>query len=110
MDFGKVRNWKGATLFYLGYLLLALLLGFLFGGLAGALTASNSFEAGQRAGIIVGVVLTLVLGYLVLYEKKQLRNFGYWMLVLLGGILALFGGGLLGLIPVSFLTTREKNE
>jgi len=108
MDFGKVRNWKGAILFYFVYLLVAMLLGFLFGGLAGAMTSMNSFEAGQRAGVVVGTLLTIALGYLILYEKKQLRNFGYWFLVCSGGILALLGGGLLGLIPISFLTTRKK--
>lgn len=81
----------------------------LLGGVVGGLSASEevAFETGLRLGYFAAVTFSLVLGFLVAKSKKILGNFVNWILIVIGGILALFGGALLGLIPVAYLTTRS---
>jgi ABC-type uncharacterized transport system permease subunit len=53
-----------------------------------------------------------VLSFVILNYKKSLSPSNV-ILALLAGILAMLGGGLLGLIPVAYLTTlagRETSE
>lgn len=111
MSFSYERNWKEAIGFYLAYFLL----GLIFGAIAGALTAivsggnsySQGYNAGLGAGAVVSVVFSLVVSALVLKEKRLYKNFGYIVLAFLSGVLASFGGSLLGLIIPAVLTTKK---
>lgn len=105
-DFSYKRNLKEAIGFYLAYLLLGVILG----GIAGALFVSQGFNQGVRVGTIVSIILSLVISGLLLKEKNLFRNFSYILLALLSGILAAFGGSLLGLIIPAVITTKDSTS
>jgi len=113
-DLSKNRSFIQALGFYLAYLFLFALLGALAGTIQGVVIPEASFEAGYMSGVRIGALLSVVVSplfaLLVLYQKKQLNNFGYIILVVVSGILAGFGGFLMGLIPVAFLTTRNSES
>lgn len=108
-DFSYKRNWQEAIGFYLAYLLLGMVLAGIAGALTGILSGANTFSRGFNQGLGVGatisVVFSLIISGLLLKEKKLFRNFGYVLLILLGGILAV-GGLLLGLVIPAFISTR----
>ncbi len=108
-DLGMKRTGKQALGFYLAYLLLFMVVGGLLGGVAGLSgvnSGSGGFDTGMRLGVTVSVILSLGLSILILRAKKKQNSFGLILIALLSGLLAILGGGLLGLIPVAFLTTK----
>jgi hypothetical protein len=106
-DFSYRRNWKEAIGFYIAYFILGLVIGGLVGALSGVLNPSGGFDEGLKMGSIVAVLLTLTISTLVLTKRGLSKSFGYIILVPLSGILAILGGGFLGLILPAFMTTRE---
>lgn len=107
-NLGYKRNAKEAIGFYIAYLMLIIMAAFLLGSALGiVMDASYSFNFGLKVGNVTAIIITVVTAFLILKEKKLLSNFGYILLVLLSVILAVFLGGLGGLIPVAFLTTRK---
>lgn len=99
--------------FYIAYFLLALIIGALFGAVSGALlsqdqSATVSFTAGQKGGLVVAILFPPLISFMILKSKKLLNNFFYIIIALLSGVLGVFGGAFLGLIPAAFLTTRSK--
>lgn len=111
-DFSYKRNWKGAIGFYLAYFIVCLMLGGIGGALVGiqseVTTFEEGFESGLGVGVMVAIVYSLAIALLVLVKKKLYKNFGYVILALLSGVLAIFGGALLGLIIPAFMTTRGE--
>jgi len=105
-DFSYKRSGKEALGFYVGYLILIVVVGAIFGGILGLALGEESFEIGLRVGNIIAILASLVLSFLILSKKKQMNNFGMILLALLSGLLAFIGGGLLGLIPSAYLTTK----
>lgn len=103
--FRPARNRGSAFLFYLGYCFLIFLISVLIGGMARAV-----LEVPLQTSLILGnslaVLFCMGLGFLILRSKGHLDHFGYWCVVLMGGILAFFTNGLLGMVPIAFLTTR----
>jgi len=106
MEFKYKRTTKEALGFYLSYLLLIVIVGALIGGIMGLVAGESSIEFGMRFGGLVAVIISLVLSFLILSKKKLTKNFGMILVALLSGVLAFFGGGLLGLIPVAYLSTK----
>jgi len=111
--FGHERTPLQALGFYIVYLVLLLVFAGLIGGIVGLFMGlfadvSHPFQTGVTLGTILAVVSCIALSLLILYEKKLLNNFLYILLVVLSGLMALFLGGLAGLIPVAFLTTRKS--
>jgi len=108
-NFSYKRNWKEAIGFYLAYLLLGIILSGIVGGLAGSgyNTFNQGFTRGVSVGPMVAVIFCLIISGLLLKEKKLFRKFGYIILALLSGILAILGGTLLGLIIPAIITTKE---
>lgn len=106
-DFGYKRNIKEAVGFYMAYLVLVMLVGGILGGILGVVMQNNTFGFGLKVGNVIGVITSLGVSFLILKEKKLLGNFGFILIALLSGLLALFIGGLGGLIPAAFLTTRK---
>lgn len=105
------RNRKEAVGLYIAYLIIIMLGSMVFSGLLGLATGNeNSFEFGLRIGNIIAIITSLSLSFLILKSKNLMGNFFYILLSLLSGLLAYFGGGILGLIPVSFLSTRQENK
>ncbi|MCA9371525.1 hypothetical protein KC726_01370 [Candidatus Woesebacteria bacterium] len=72
----------------------------LFGG------ADASFDVGVKIGTNVAVIGSLALSFAVLQKRNLLGDFKYILLGLLAGVLAFLGGGLFGLIPVAYMTTK----
>lgn len=70
---------------------------------------NDDYNFGLIIGNIVAVIVSLGVSFLVLKEKKLLGNFVFILLALLSGLLAIFLGGLGGLIPAAYLTTKPAN-
>jgi hypothetical protein len=99
-DFSAQRSTAQAIGFYIAYLLLALVSAFLVGLIIGSIMGKgDDFNYGVKIGVIYATLY-------VLLAKKLSNNFSYLLLLILSGILGYFGGGLLGLIPTAYLTTR----
>ncbi|HUW97477.1 MAG TPA: hypothetical protein VMV40_01355 [Acidiferrobacter sp.] len=111
LSFGMVRTPLQAFGFYVAYLLVGVLIGALAGGLsavAGGTPGVSNFALGLRYGAVAGTIYVAAIGITVVAKKNL--GFGYYLLALLGAIMALFGGALLGLIPVAFMTTRQAQK
>lgn len=104
-DFGYKRSALQAAGFYIVYLILTVITAAIAGMFFGAASGSSSFEMGQKIGMIVAILFVLFLSFLILQSKKLLGNYTYLLIAAGGGILAFFGGGLLGLIVTAYLTT-----
>ncbi len=104
--FSYKRDLKEAVGFYIFYLILVALLGGLLAGVFGLIIGNDSFEAGLWFGTVVAMIFSLVLSFLILYKKNLLGNFVYILIALASFLLPLLGGGLLGLIPVAYLSTK----
>jgi len=105
-DFGYQRSTKEAIGFYIAYLFLIIIFGvFLAFGLS-AIVQNNTYNFGLIIGNVVAIVFSLGVSFLILKEKNLLGNFGFILLALLSGLLAIFLGGFGGLIPAAYLTTK----
>jgi hypothetical protein len=110
LDFARKRTRLQALGFYIAYLILLILFSSVVGAvMAMAYPASNTFEAGLRIGSMIAVLVSLLLATLVVIKKKR-SDFLSLLLVPVSGVLAVLGGGIFGLIPVAYLTTKEKGK
>lgn len=108
-DFGYQRSKKEAFGFYIVYLLLTMIAGGVISGTAAALLDfTDVYQASVRIGTGTALVVCVGLSFAVLKQKKLLGNLGLVALAALSGVIALFGGALIGLIAVAFLTTRPN--
>lgn len=106
-DFSYKRNTLEALGFYIAYLIILTVSAFIIGAVLGTATGNeDNFAFGAKIGVIFAIIAILCLSFVVLSKKKLTNNFSYLLLGLLSGVLAYFGGGLLGLIPVAYLTTK----
>ncbi|MGI6775953.1 MAG: hypothetical protein ACOX5S_01485 [Patescibacteria group bacterium] len=106
LDYSYKRSFKEAIGFYISYLVLTLILAVLLTSVLGPTSGQENFDFGYRVWNLVAIIVTVTLSFLILKKKEFLGNFFYFILALLSGVLSYFGGGLLGLIPVAFLSTR----
>jgi len=110
-NFGYQRSAKEAVGFYIAYLVLFLFAGVILTVVGALITSPNNpFEFGVLIGSIVASISSLGVSFLILKEKKLLGNFGCILLFLLSGLLAFFVGGIVGLIPAAYLTTKPTNR
>ncbi|EKD68242.1 MAG: hypothetical protein ACD_48C00012G0001, partial [uncultured bacterium] len=108
-DFGVKRTVTQAAGFYIVYLILMVVVAGLTGGVVSlAAGKADDIEFGVTVGIVVAVLMCLGLGYEVLDKKRLTKQMPMLLLVLLSGVLPYVGGGLLGLVPIAYLTTRPK--
>lgn len=105
-DLSYTRNFKQAVGFYIAYLILIVIAAALLGGLFGVVAGNNSFDAGVNVGTYLAVIFSVTISFAILYKKKLIGNFVYLIIAIAAGVLALFGGGLLGIIPAAFLSTK----
>ncbi len=105
-DFGYKRTGIQAVGFYLAYLLLVIVIAVAAGSATATATNNITFDFGFHIGNIVAIVSSLLLSFVVLSKKKLFSNFGYILLAVLSGVLAAFGGGLIGLIPAAYFSTK----
>ncbi len=110
-DFSYKRNSTESLGFYLAYFLLGLILGAISGGLAGALVGSTqAFKAGGLAGLMTSIALCLFLSFKIVQKKRLFGSYKAIILLLLAILLSILGGGLLGLIPVSILSSMKAEN
>jgi hypothetical protein len=109
-NFSYKRTVKEALGFYLAYLFLIMILGGLVGGFLGMIEKDGGFDLGVRIGTTFAVIFSVSLSFLILGKKKLLNNFGFILLALFSGLLAVFIGGLGGLIPAAYMTTRSEKQ
>ena len=102
----KRKGWEPFG-FYLAYLLLVILITTITGGIIGSFNRPDTLLAGIRAGTIVAVVFCLALSYIVANAKKLTKSYSNLVLILLSGVLAIWGGGLLGLIIPAYLSSKK---
>jgi len=107
--FGYQRSTKEVFGFYLAYLVLIIIVGAVLAGTLGVAMQNNTFDFGLRVGNVMAVIVSSGVSFLILKEKKLLGRFGFILLALLAGLLALYVGGLGGLIPAAYLTTRPAS-
>lgn len=100
------RSASQAFGFYIAYLVLFCTC-LLIGGAILGIVFDAGVEAGFKFGSVAAILVCPGVGLAVLKQKGAF-SFGNVLLVLLSGVLAIFGGGLLGFIPVSFLTTKPS--
>ncbi|MBU4338569.1 hypothetical protein KKB43_02500 [Patescibacteria group bacterium] len=108
-DFSYKRNFKEAMGFYIFWLVFILVVGGLLAIVLSIIIGQTDKEAAREFGFKVGVAMAiltnLAISFLIL-RKKNLRGISYIFLALLSGVLASVGGGLLGLIPTAYLSTK----
>lgn len=106
-DFSYKRTKVQALGFYIAYFVLTVIVSGLVGGILGLVIPNPSFESGVRIGTFIAIIFSVGLSFFVL-KKKRLQDFKLIVITILSGVLALFGGGLLGLIPAAYLSTLSK--
>ena len=106
-DFSYTRTRKEALGFYIAYLVLIVVVAGLLGGIVGMVSGNGGFEAGTRVGGIVAVIFCLALSFTILSKKSRMSNFVLILVALFSGVLAFLGGGVLGLIPTAYLSTKR---
>jgi hypothetical protein len=108
-DFGYQRSTKEAIGFYIAYLFLIIILGLILAFGLGSIMQKDAYNFGLIIGNVVAIVVSLGVSFLILKEKKLLGNSGFILLAILSGVLATILGGLGGLIPAAYLTTKPAN-
>lgn len=111
-NFSYQRSAKEAVGFYLAYLLLSAIGNVFLSGVLGVATQDYffDFQYGSKAGNLLAIVISFGTSIVILKSKKLLGSFSLILLALVSGIMAVFVGGLGGLIPAAYLTTRPKNK
>lgn len=109
-NFSYKRSFVEAIGLYIAYTVVAISISMLLAAVLGLATGNeNSYEFGLRIGKIVAIVTTLSLSFVILRDKNLLGSFKYLILLLFSGLIAYAFGGMFGLIPVAFLSTRPKS-
>lgn len=111
-DFSYKRNGKEAVGFYLAYLVVSILLAMIIKGLYDG--PMHDWQRGFSEGIslttLTEVLFSMGLFLIILKAKKMHKRYMYVILVLLSGVLATFGGSVLGLIFPTLLTTKPNGR
>lgn len=114
-DLAFKRTRVQALGFYLAWLFLTILVAILLSFIAThtflaspEMMATEQFEMGLRIGGVLAIAFCMGLSYVVARAKGAHMEYKTLLLVVLAGLLASLGGGLLGLVIPSYLTTREK--
>ncbi len=106
-NFTYVRSPEEAIGFYLAYLLLYLIMGGIGGTISGLLFGADFYSA-LRIGAFLALIETLILCYFLLSSKKLYRSYADILIAIISLGFTAYGGGILGLIPLAYLTTRKK--
>ena len=102
----KRKGWEPVG-FYLAYLFLIILITAIANGFIGSFNRPDTVYAGIRVSTIVSVIFSLFIAYTVASAKKLTKRYGNVVLILLSGVLAVWGGGLLGLIIPAYLSSKK---
>jgi hypothetical protein len=114
IDFSYKRTIRQAIGFYIVYFLAVIVIS----GLVSYSVLNNqvffsqedAIRAGRQIGSKVAVAVILLLAILILNAKKFIGDPRFIAIGIGAVVLAYIGGGLLGLIPLAYLTTQEKKH
>lgn len=101
------RTLLQAVGFYVAYLLLTMVVAMGLAAVLGTATGNaDSYAFGMRIGTVISMIMSLALSLAILHKKKLTNNFVFILLAFIAMVLANFGGGLLGLIIPTYLSTK----
>lgn len=106
-DLARRRNGEEALGFYLVQLVILIVISLLIEHLFGNLTGNGVFGIGIRIEAVLTAIWSLVLAVVIVRQHRTTQGGGYWLLVILTGILGLLGSGLFGLLIPAYLTTKR---
>lgn len=106
-NFELKRTAKQAFGFYLAFLILITVAIMVVVGILSLAFPSN-FQDGLKIGSLLGTLSTSLISIQII-RKKRMFTFGYILMVMIGVFFNIFGGCIVGLIPISYITTKESN-
>ncbi|MEM8858152.1 MAG: hypothetical protein AAGD96_07520 [Chloroflexota bacterium] len=106
-NFALQRTTKEAIGFYIVYFIVGVILGTSVGAIMG-LISDAGFNEGLVAGTVVSVIFCTALGIVIAFQKGSFSTPRSIGIIVASGALAIFTGGLGGLIPIAYLTTTEN--
>ena len=116
MDFSYNRNGKEAVGFYIAWVVVIGVLGAITSASLGPAVLGTSagfgqgFDFGTKVGGIMAVLCTLFFAIKIPVSKRLFSDFKTIVFVLASGVLAVLGGGFLGMLIPAYMTTREKRS
>jgi drug/metabolite transporter (DMT)-like permease len=111
-DFAYQRTKKQALGFYIAYLALIIAIG----GLLGIFIQETSPSQKDTSvtlyytGSLLAILASLLLAITVAVSKRIYTQVSVILMIILSGVFGSIAGGMLGLIPVAYLTTRENKN
>ena len=111
-DFAYQRTKKQALGFYIAYLALIMVIGGMIGIFIQA-TSPSQKDTGSTIHSVVSLLAILapiLLALTVAVAKRIYTQVFVVFMIILSGVFGSIAGGILGLIPVAYLTTREKKN
>lgn len=108
-DLGYVRTPVEAFGFYIVYLIFVVIGSGIVGGIVGAMFSHGAYQVGLGVGNAVAVVLCLAVSVMILRAKRLMGNPALLVVAVVSALAALYAGGLLGMIPAAYLTTRTSD-
>lgn len=102
------RNSSEAVVFYLVYLLVGIVVSALGAGIITSIISNSDKEFFLKISSLIIVVFVFNLGFMLLGAKKMTEESKYVVTVVTASFLAYFGGGLLGLVLIAYLTTKGQ--
>jgi drug/metabolite transporter (DMT)-like permease len=111
-DFAYQRTKKQALGFYIAYLALIIAIGGLLGIFIQATSPSQKDMSGTLyyTGSLLAILAPFLLALTVAVSKRIYTQVSVILVIILSGVFGSVAGGMLGLIPVAYLTTRENKN
>lgn len=108
MDFSYKRTTLEAIGFYFAFLFLTILIAGTVGAVLGMIVGVQKAGAvGGMGGYCISIIFCTYLSFQIMREKNLFKSFGAIILFLLTILLSMLGGGLLGLIPTTMLSSKD---
>ncbi len=111
-DFAYQRTKKQALGFYIGYLALIMVIGGVIGIFIQATSPSQKDTGSTIHSVasLLAILAPFLLALTVAVAKRIYTQVFVVFMIILSGVFGSIAGGMLGLIPVAYLTTREKKN
>jgi len=109
-NFAYKRTALQAVGFYIAYFLLLLLIAGATGGFLALVTGNVDQELSVRIGVMISAIACAVLSLAIAQKKHTLHHFTTILAIILAIIGAMFGGALVGLVFVAYLTTKPIEQ
>ena len=109
-NLGMKRTRLQAAGFYIVYLILVIVVIEILAvsyALLIPTAAENASDIGVGIGTVAAAIACAVLSYVILSQKRLLRQFSSIVYIIIAAALGLLGGGLVGLLLVAYLTTKD---